>query len=148
MPIETIGGHKLNAATTEEMQLCVNTLMWISQRKQCEVCAADQADQQMTHFVHRVNAAKRQEDSDGSRQRRQLLVSSERLLRLMEDLDLTKLGFDSTTWKPIKNFTGHWNSKYFDVKVPKDGALFDNTTGDLVHTVPETATTGTLVLTD
>ena len=55
LPIIGVGG--MNRASPEEMQLCVNTLMWISQRKQCEVCAADQADQQMTHFVHRVNAA-------------------------------------------------------------------------------------------
>ena len=56
LPIE-IGGRQINYASSEEMQLCVNTLMWISQRKQCEVCAADQGDQQMTHFVHRVNTA-------------------------------------------------------------------------------------------
>ena len=55
LPLIGVGGA--NKASPQEMQLCVNTLMWISQRKQCEVCAADQADQQMTHFVHRVNAA-------------------------------------------------------------------------------------------
>lgn len=131
LPIETIGGHKLNAATTEEMQLCVNTLMWISQRKQCEVCAADQADQQMTHFVHRVNAANAKKILTALANGGSYWYPLSDCYELMEDLDLTKLGFDSTTWKPIKNFTGHWNSKYFDVKVPKDGALFDNTTGDL-----------------
>lgn len=56
LPIDN-GNGSWNNASTEEMQLCVNTLMWISQRKQCEVCAADQGDQQMTHFVHRVNTA-------------------------------------------------------------------------------------------
>lgn len=131
LPIETIGGHKLNAATTEEMQLCVNTLMWISQRKQCEVCAADQADQQMTHFVHRVNAANAKKILTALANGGSYWYPLSDCYELMEDLDLTKLGFDSTTWKPIKNFTGHWNSKYFDVKVPKNGALFDNTTGDL-----------------
>lgn len=131
LPIETIDGHKLNAATTEEMQLCVNTLMWISQRKQCEVCAADQADQQMTHFVHRVNAANAKKILTALANGGSYWYPLSDCYELMEDLDLTKLGFDFTTWKPIKNFTGHWNSKYFDVKVPKDGALFDNTTGDL-----------------
>jgi uncharacterized repeat protein (TIGR01451 family) len=125
------GGGQVNNATYDEMQLCVNTLMWISQRKQCEVCAADQADQQMTHFVHRVNAANAKKILTALANGGSYWYPLSDCYELMEDLDLTKLGFDSTTWKPIKNFTGHWNSKYFDVKVPKDGALFDNTTGDL-----------------
>ena len=125
------GGGQVNNATYDEMRLCVNTLMWISQRKQCEVCAADQADQQMTHFVHRVNAANAKKILTALANGGSYWYPLSDCYELMEDLDLTKLGFDSTTWKPIKNFTGHWNSKYFDVKVPKDGALFDNTTGDL-----------------
>lgn len=125
------GGGQVNNATYEEMRLCVNTLMWISQRKQCEVCAADQADQQMTHFVHRVNAANAKKILTALANGGSYWYPLSDCYELMEDLDLTKLGFDSTTWKPIKNFTGHWNSKYFDVKVPKNGALFDNTTGDL-----------------
>lgn len=125
------GGGQVNNATYEEMRLCVNTLMWISQRKQCEVCAADQADQQMTHFVHRVNAANAKKILTALANGGSYWYPLSDCYELMEDLDLTKLGFDFTTWKPIKNFTGHWNSKYFDVKVPKDGALFDNTTGDL-----------------
>lgn len=129
LPIIGVGG--MNRASPEEMQLCVNTLMWISQRKQCEVCAADQADQQMTHFVHRVNAANAKKILTALANGGSYWYPLSDCYELMEDLDLTKLGFDSTTWKPIKNFTGHWNSKYFDVKVPKDGALFDNTTGDL-----------------
>lgn len=125
------GGGQINNASYDEMRLCVNTLMWISQRKQCEVCAADQADQQMTHFVHRVNAANAKKILTALANGGSYWYPLSDCYELMEDLDLTKLGFDSTTWKPIKNFTGHWNSKYFDVKVPKDGALFDNTTGDL-----------------
>ena len=130
LPLDDGGGH-INRASPQEMQLCVNTLMWISQRKQCEVCAADQADQQMTHFVHRVNAANAKKILTALANGGSYWYPLSDCYELMEDLDLTKLGFDSTTWKPIKNFTGHWNSKYFDVKVPKNGALFDNTTGDL-----------------
>ena len=130
LPIDN-GNGGWNNASPQEMQLCVNTLMWISQRKQCEVCAADQADQQMTHFVHRVNAANAKKILTALANGGSYWYPLSDCYELMEDLDLTKLGFDSTTWKPIKNFTGHWNSKYFDVKVPKDGALFDNTTGDL-----------------
>lgn len=129
LPIIGVGG--MNRASPEEMRLCVNTLMWISQRKQCEVCAADQADQEMTHFVHRVNAANAKKILTALANGGSYWYPLSDCYELMEDLDLTKLGFDSTTWKPIKNFTGHWNSKYFDVKVPKNGALFDNTTGDL-----------------
>lgn len=126
-----IGAGGINKASPQEMQLCVNTLMWISQRKQCEVCAADQADQQMTHFVHRVNAVNAKKILTALANGGSYWYPLSDCYELMEDLDLKKLGFDSTTWKPIKNFTGHWNSKYFDVKVPKNGALFDNTTGDL-----------------
>lgn len=125
------GGGQINNASYDEMRLCVNTLMWISQRKQCEVCAADQADQQMTHFVHRVNAANAKKILTALANGGSYWYPLSDCYELMEDLDLVKLGYNSSSWKPIKNFTGHWNSKYFDVKVPKDGALFDNTTGDL-----------------
>ena len=125
------GGGQINNASYDEMRLCVNTLMWISQRKQCEVCAADQADQQMTHFVHRVNAANAKKILTALANGGSYWYPLSDCYELMEDLDLVKLGYNSSTWKPIKNFTGHWNSKYYDVKVPKDGALFDNTTGDL-----------------
>ena len=129
LPLIGVGGA--NKASPQEMQLCVNTLMWISQRKQCEVCAADQADQQMTHFVHRVNAANAKKILTALANGGSYWYPLSDCYELMEDLDLVKLGYNSSTWKPIKNFTGHWNSKYYDVKVPKDGALFDNTTGDL-----------------
>ena len=130
LPIDN-GNGGWNNASPQEMQLCVNTLMWISQRKQCEVCAADQADQQMTHFVHRVNAANAKKILTALANGGSYWYPLSDCYELMEDLDLVKLGYNSSSWKPIKNFTGHWNSKYFDVKVPKDGALFDNTTGDL-----------------
>lgn len=130
LPIDN-GNGSWNNASTEEMQLCVNTLMWISQRKQCEVCAADQGDQQMTHFVHRVNTANAKKILTALANGGSYWYSLNDCYELMEDLNLQKLGFNSANWKPIKNFTGHWNSKYFDVKVPRDAALFDNTTGTL-----------------
>lgn len=130
LPIDN-GNGSWNNASTEEMQLCVNTLMWISQRKQCEVCAADQGDQQMTHFVHRVNTANAKKILTALANGGSYWYSLNDCYELMEDLNLQKLGFNSANWKPIKNFTGHWNSKYFDVKVPRDAALFDNKTGTL-----------------
>ena len=130
LPIDN-GNGSWNNASTEEMQLCVNTLMWISQRKQCEVCAADQGDQRMTHFVHRVNTANAKKILTALANGGSYWYSLNDCYELMEDLNLQKLGFNSANWKPIKNFTGHWNSKYFDVKVPRDAALFDNTTGTL-----------------
>lgn len=129
LPIKGVGGE--NKASPQEMQLCVNTLMWISQRKQCEVCAADQGDQQMTHFVHRVNTANAKKILTALANGGSYWYSLNDCYELMEDLNLQKLGFNSANWKPIKNFTGHWNSKYFDVKVPRDAALFDNKTGTL-----------------
>lgn len=127
LPIVSSDGTSWNAASTEEMRLCVNTLMWISQRKQCEVCAADQNDQQATHFVHRVNSANAKKILTALQNGGSFWYPLDDCYELMEDLDLEALGFSS--WEPIKNFTGHWNSKYFDVKVPGDGALFENTTG-------------------
>lgn len=129
LPIKGVGDE--NKASPQEMQLCVNTLMWISQRKQCEVCAADQGDQQMTHFVHRVNTANAKKILTALANGGSYWYSLNDCYELMEDLNLQKLGFNSANWKPIKNFTGHWNSKYFDVKVPRDAALFDNKTGTL-----------------
>lgn len=130
LPIENFGTGQINRASQEEMQLCVNTLMWISQRKQCEVCAADQNDQQMTHFVHRVNNANAKKIITALQNGGSFWYPLNDCYELMEDLDLTALGYNYMNWQPIKNFTGHWNSKYFDVKVPNDMALFENTTGD------------------
>ena len=127
LPIVSSDGTSYNAASSEEMRLCVNTLMWISQRKQCEVCAADQHDQQATHFVHRVNSANAKKILTALQNGGSYWYPLDDCYELMEDLDLKALGFGS--WDPIKNFTGHWNSKYFNVTVPNDGALFENTTG-------------------
>ena len=103
----TLNTISANRASPEEMQLCVNTLMWISQRKQCEVCAADQADQEMTHFVHRVNAANAKKILMALANGGSYWCPLNDCYELMEDLDLTKLGFDSTTWKPISDITIH-----------------------------------------
>ena len=127
LPIAGSAGNTINNATREEMELCVNTLMWISQRKQCEVCAADQNDQQATHFVHRVNSVNAKKILTALQDGGSFWYPLDDCYELMEDLDLEALGFSS--WEPIKNFTGHWNSQYYDVTVPGDGALFENTTG-------------------
>ena len=53
-------GHKsenINLAKLEECYLLANTVMYLSQRQQCQVCQSEQGGNREIHFVHRISSA-------------------------------------------------------------------------------------------
>ena len=53
-------GHKsenINLAKLDECYLLANTVMYLSQRQQCQVCQSEQSGNQDIHFVHRISSA-------------------------------------------------------------------------------------------
>lgn len=64
----------------DEASLFANTVMYISQRKQCEICAAQQNGQEDVHFVIRVSSVNAQQVLVRFAEWRYFLVSAEWLL--------------------------------------------------------------------
>lgn len=79
-----IGHLPKNSASTGESFLFTNSVFFISQRKQCEICAANQHGQETVHFVRRINSANAEAVLSSAAGRRQLLV-----IPLMECYQLT-----------------------------------------------------------
>lgn len=53
-------GHKtanFNVAKIDECRILANTVMYLSQRQQCQVCQSQQNGNQEVHFVHRISSA-------------------------------------------------------------------------------------------
>ncbi|WP_134107229.1 MBG domain-containing protein [Ruthenibacterium lactatiformans] len=54
-------GHKsenINLAKLDECYLLANTVMYLSQRQQCQVCQSEQGGNREIHFVHRISSAR------------------------------------------------------------------------------------------
>lgn len=115
-------GHKpTNSATLSEAKLFTNSIFYVSQRKQCEVCAANQNSQQTAHFVHRISDANSKQIFDILRNGGNYWYSLNDCYMLIEDITLPE------DWTPIENFSGHWNSDVYSVTLNTKGTpLFAN----------------------
>lgn len=98
-----------------ETRLFVNSVMFVSQRKQCEICAANQGGQQTSHFVRRVSAANFDEVTEALRNGGSYWYPIDGCYQLTEDVRLPE------GWTPIKGFKGHWNSDVYDVALASNG---------------------------
>ena len=117
-----IGHLPDNKATADEAALFANTVMYISQRKQCEICAAQQNGQEDVHFVIRVSSVNAQQVLAALQAGGTFWYPLNGCYQLTDDLTLPE------GWKPIKNFSGHWNSDAYHVNLASNGQpLFDNT---------------------
>lgn len=120
-------GHRVTgqAAMYGELQMFANTLLYISQRQQCQVCQSEQGGNQEIHFVHRVSSAEqlaqlREQDKywytmpmDGC-----YILTSDILL--------------PNDWTPIEGFYGHFHANGYSVALGANGApLFANDSGIL-----------------
>ena len=111
-----IGHVPQNSAQMDETNLLANTLFFLSQRKQCEICAANQGGHATMHFVRRVNSANAKEVLDALRSGGSYWYPIDGCYMLTEDLDIASLYGNS--WTPIEGFAGHWNSDIYDVILP------------------------------
>lgn len=117
-----IGHLPNNQATRDESALFANTVMYISQRKQCEICAAQQNGQEDVHFVIRVSSVNAQQVLSALQNGGTFWYPLNGCYQLTDDLTLPE------GWKPIKNFSGHWNADVYKVKLASNNQpVFDNT---------------------
>lgn len=117
-----IGHLPTNQATDGEASLFANTVMYISQRKQCEICAAQQNGQEDVHFVIRVSSVNAQQVLAALQNGGTFWYPLNGCYQLTDDLTLPE------GWKPIKNFSGHWNADVYKVKLASNNQpVFDNT---------------------
>ena len=117
-----IGHLPTNKATRDESALFANTVMYVSQRKQCEICAANQNGQEDSHFVIRVSSVNYQEVLSALQNGGNFWYPLNGCYQVVDDLTLPE------GWQSIKNFSGHWNSDAYHVNLASNGMpLFDNT---------------------
>lgn len=114
-----IGHLPENRFTKAEAQLLVNTIMYISQRKQCEVCQSQQDDANMAHFVHRVTSANAKTILTALMQGGSFWYPLDDCYLLTDDINLQAMFGDS--WTGIANFNGHWSSDIYTVTLPDNG---------------------------
>ena len=110
-----IGHLPANSATTGEAWLLANSIYYISQRKQCEICAADQNGQETVHFVIRINSANANTILTALRNGGTYWYPLNGCYQLTDDITLPE------DWASIKNFSGHWNSDVYKVTLNSKG---------------------------
>lgn len=110
-----IGHLPDNSAHADEVKLLVNGLLYVSQRKQCEVCAADQNGRSDVHFAHRINSANANEVLTALRQGGSFWYSLNDCYLLTEDITLPE------NWQPIRGFTGHWDNDIYTITLAGNG---------------------------
>ena len=120
-----IGHLPTNAAYSYESALFANSVMFVSQRKQCEICAANQSGQETVHFVQRINSTNFKAVTDALRSGGSYWYPLDGCYMLTEDITLPE------DWTPIAGFTGHWNSDVYKVTLNSKGTpLLANTSAD------------------
>ena len=110
-----IGHLPDNSAHADEVKLLVNGLLYVSQRKQCEVCGADQNGRSDVHFAHRINSANASEVLTALRQGGSFWYSLNDCYLLTEDITLPE------NWQPIRGFTGHWDNDIYTITLAGNG---------------------------
>ena len=114
-----IGHLPENRFTRNEAMILVNTIMFVSQRKQCEVCQSQQDDANMAHFVHRVTSANAKTILTALMQGGNFWYPLDDCYLLTDDINLQAMFGDA--WTGIANFNGHWSSDIYTVTLPDNG---------------------------
>jgi len=118
-----IGHLPSNSALIGERRLLINSCFYVSQRKQCEISAANQGGRQTSHFVIRVNSANKDKILSALQSGGTFWYPLDGCYMLTEDLTLPN------DWTPISGFNGHWNSDIYSVTLGSNKQpLFKNTT--------------------
>lgn len=120
--LNQIGHLPENSATIWESSLFANTIAFISQRAQCQVCAANQHGQANVHFVRRINSANAETVLKALQEGGSYWYPIDGCYELSENLTLPE------DWQPIQGFKGHWNSDVYTVTLNSKGTpLLANT---------------------
>lgn len=120
-----VGHLPENKLTIGEAKLFMNSLFYISQRKQCEICAANQSGQETVHFVHRVSSVNAQQVLEALQSGGTYWYPIDDCYILTEDISLPE------GWQPIEKFNGHWDSDVYKVNLnSRETPLFKNDRAD------------------
>ncbi|MEG1269164.1 MAG: hypothetical protein RSD35_07930, partial [Oscillospiraceae bacterium] len=130
-------GHVVTgqAAQYPELQIFANTVMYISQRQQCQVCQSEQGGNKDVHFVHRISSVEELEKIKNQTEN-WFTYPDDGCYMLDRNITLPE------DWTPIENFHGHFHADNYGavngnltnkrVKLnSKNTPLFANTGGTL-----------------
>ena len=104
-------GHKsenINLAKLDECYLLANTVMYLSQRQQCQVCQSEQSGNQDIHFVHRISSAEELQKLN-DQDKYWFTHPIDDCYMLTQDITLPD------DWEPIHEFRGHFDADGHDV---------------------------------
>ena len=110
-----IGHLPANSATLNEARLLINSMYYVSQRKQCEICAANQNEQSTVHYVHRISANNADEILNVLRNGGNYWYSLNDCYVLTDNIVLPE------DWQAIENFSGHWDADVYSVTLNSNG---------------------------
>lgn len=120
-----VGHLPENKLSAGEAKLFTNSIFYISQRKQCEICAANQSGQETVHFVHRVSSVNAQQVLEALQSGGTYWYPIDDCYILTEDISLPE------GWQPIEKFNGHWDSDVYKVNLnSRETPLFKNDRAD------------------
>lgn len=112
-------GHikdNINSAKIDEAYILANTIFYLSQRQQCQVCQSEQGGNKGVNFVRRISSLEQLEQLRDSGNwynfpKNGCYMLTENL-RLPED------------WQPITGFSGHFNADSKSITAPEGVTLF------------------------
>lgn len=113
-----------NIARIDECRVLANTIMYLSQRQQCQVCQSEQDNNKIIHFVHKVNSVEQLEKLK-NQEENWFTYPMDGCYMLTADIVLPD------DWTPIKGFYGHFDADGHSVTLTNGKPLFDNTNGVL-----------------
>lgn len=106
-----------------EIRILINSVFHVSQRKQCEICQANQNDSSQMHYVHRINEHNADKIFSAWQEGGNYWYSLDDCYMLMADVELP------SNWAPLNNFTGHFNANGHKITLPNDNSTFFNVSG-------------------
>lgn len=112
-------GHlrsNLNSTKIDECRILANTIMYLSQRKPCQVCRSQQADNKDFHAVTRIHSV--EELAKIGDKNYWFTYPLDGCYELVSDITLPD------DWQPIKDFSGHFNADGHSIHT-KGKAVFE-----------------------
>lgn len=113
-----------NIARIDECRVLANTIMYLSQRQQCQVCQSEQDGNTTIHFVHKINSAEQLEMLK-NQEENWFTYPMDGCYMLTSNIVLPN------DWTPIEGFYGHFNADGHTVTLTNGQPLFANTSGTL-----------------
>lgn len=112
-------GHlrsNLNSTKIDECRILANTILYLSQRKPCQVCRSQQADNKDFHAVTRIHSV--EELAKIGDKNYWFTYPLDGCYELVSDITLPD------DWQPIKDFSGHFNADGHSIHT-KGKAVFE-----------------------